>query len=223
MRQSATAVWSIVAALILLPACGTREGGAGDGPRFDHLSAMLSGEDEVNAIMGSTDIREDITFTRLWHLPDGRSYDPAPCMAVAGNTMEPVYRDSGYQEVRETLFADPAESLDISQAVVTFPSPAQARALVAHTVDIWRDCADKTLTITFDDDPRPRRHTVARPERVGDVEVTSSASHSSFGWGNWRAIRAVDGMVVDVRISGRNITADQAVRLVEAVANRNTL
>ena len=225
-----TPLWRIsarlgVVVLALLATAGCQRVTPGDPvPKADWLANMLAGDGELNAIMGTDDLTQTMTSRKLWEMPDGRQYEPAECLSIAGNGLEPVYRGSGYLQVREVQHANTSTNVDLDQVVATFENAQKATAFVTRNVEEWRRCTGKTLTISNDDNSHPPRHyTIETPQVIDGVDVTFDTLQSGPQYHSQRTIAAVGEIVIDVRVTGDNVTSAQAVQVVRAVINRNQL
>jgi hypothetical protein len=214
----------LVAAAVVAAACDKPPGEAAPRPKVDLLGSMLADESVINDIMGSKTFRSYNSYRSLPGWPQGDVYSQPECLAVIANAMEPVYHGSHYGELRETQFADNGNATEntVDEAVVGFDNAGDAQAFVAATVQKWKHCANSTLTITSKD-RRPRRWNIGGPRDVDGVQVVNADEPDSrLGWDTSHAMRAVNNVVIDVRATGYRIT-DQAVRVVTAIAGRNTL
>jgi PknH-like extracellular domain len=214
----------LLIAAVLATACGGPSHRADFPPAVDQLASMLADESTVNAIMGTTTLRDYYRYRALPGWRQGEVYSRPDCMVVTANAMEPEYAGSHYGEMRGTrlLDSDPAAQTSIDEAVVAFETPAAAQAFVAATVRAWKLCANTVLTITAKD--RPTHHWNLGSSRVVDGVDVVDADHADTtrGWRGSRALRASKNVVIDVRVTGFRIT-DQAVRLVNAIAGRDRL
>ncbi|MED5815242.1 sensor domain-containing protein [Mycolicibacterium sp. 050232] len=217
------AVAAIALAGIALSGCGTRQTDEDAGPQIDVLGSMLASESELNTILATTGLRSKTALRQPARLDADEHASRPVCLAVIGNAMDEVYRDSGFQQFRESLFADEGDDLEVDQAVTAFDTPTAARALVGRTVDTWRQCAGDNLTIKYDSNRQPSTFVLGNPSVVDDIDVTYEQSPTSPQQGSRRAIVAVDNLVVDVRITGTNLTDNQAVQLTKAIAGRNAV
>jgi PknH-like extracellular domain len=209
--------------LLAVTGCTPRNQVPDGGPQVDVLGSMLASESELNTMLGTTELRPKTALRVPAKLDADEHASRLECVAVIGNAMESIYRDSGYRQFRETLHADERGDLEVDQAVARFDSPAAAHSVVTRTVAVWRQCANDTLTITTDGDDTPDEFRLAAPEVVDGINVTSDDSPDVPGYGSRRAILAVDNMVVDVRITGQDIDDSKAVQLVKIIAGRNSL
>lgn len=223
VTQARTAAALVLAGLLALTGCAREAQEPDGGPEVDVLGSMLASESEVNTILGTDSLRPKTALRVPADLDPGEHASRPECVVVIGNAMDWIYRDSDYQQFRETLLADEEGNLEVDQAVVKFDSPTAARAVVTRTVDVWRQCANDTLTIREDGDDKPDLFRLAAPDVVDGVDVTHDDSPDVPGYGSRRAILAVDDMVVDVRITGYDLDDGKAVQLVKTIAGRNAL
>lgn len=192
-------------------------------PQVDVLGSMLASESELNTILSTTALRSKTALRQPAKLDAGERASRPECVPVIGNAMDSVYQGTGYTNFRETQFADDTDSLEVDQAVAMFDTPAAARAVVAKTVGLWRRCAGDTLAMTEGGSSKSYQYVMAAPELVDGVDVTHDERPDYPGYGDRRAIMVSDNVVVDVRISGTNVTDDQVVQLAKTIGGRNSL
>lgn len=205
----------------LLAACTPAIPDSG-GPHVDVLGSMMASESEINSVMNA-EVRPK---TALRAPMTNANYQPISrpeCIVVIGNGMEWVYGDSGYQGFRETQLADDADDVEVDQAIARFDSPKAAEAMVARTVDIWRRCGDDTLTFSYDGGRTTDARRMAAPTVLDGFDITHDEPLDVTDRITHRAIVAVDAFVVDLRISGYDITDRQTVRLAKIIAGRTAL
>lgn len=222
-RAVVPAIAAIALAGSALSGCGTKQTEDDAGPQVDVLGSMLASESELNTILSTTDLQPKTALRQPARLDADEHASRPVCLAVIGNAMDEVYRDSGFRQFRESLFADETDDLEVDQAVTAFDTPTAARTLVARTVDTWRQCAGDNLTISYNGNRRPSVFALGNPSVVDDIDVTNEQSPASPQQGSRRAILAVDNVVVDVRITGTNLTDGQVVQLAKAIAGRNAV
>lgn len=217
------AIAAIALAGSTLSGCGPKQTEDDPGPQVDVLGSMLASESELNTILATTDLHPKTALRQPARLDADEHASRPVCLAVIGNAMDEVYRDSGYRQFRESLFADEADALEVDQAVTAFDTPTAARTLVSRTVDTWRQCAGDSLKISYDGNRRPSTFVLGNPSVVDEIDVTNEQSPFSPQQGSRRAILSVDNVVVDVRITGTNLTDGQVVQLAKAIAGRNAV
>ncbi|MGV0677954.1 sensor domain-containing protein [Mycolicibacterium sp.] len=211
----------LVLCAALLTAC-TPTAPDSDSTHVDVLGSMLASESELNTLLKAkvrpkTALRSPMT---------NANYEPVSrpeCMVVIGNAMDWVYGDSGYLEFRETQLADDADDVEVDQAVARFDNPAGATAVVTRTVDIWRRCGNDILTFSYDGGKSQDARHMTAPTVLDGVDITHDQPVDVTDRPTHRAILAVDNYVVDLRISGYDITDQQTVQLAKIIAGRNAL
>lgn len=224
VRRGVTAAIAVIAlASPVLSGCDAEQTKDDDSTQVDVLGSMLASESELNTILGTTGLRPKTALRQPAALDADEHASRPICLAVIGNAMDEMYRDSGFRQFRESLFADEGDALEVDQAVTTFDTPTGARTLVARTVDAWRQCAGDTLTLTYDGDRAPSSYLLGSPSVVDDIDVTHDQAPDTPQQGSRRAILAVESMVVDVRITGTNLTDAQVVQVAKAIAGRNAV
>ncbi|MGV0677948.1 sensor domain-containing protein [Mycolicibacterium fortuitum] len=222
-RAAIPAIAAMALAGSVLSGCTTKQTEDDAGAQVDVLGSMLASESELNTILSTTGLRPKTALRQPAGLDADEHASRPVCLAVIGNAMDEVYRDSGFRQFRESLFADEGDNLEVDQAVAAFDTPTAARTLVSRTVDSWRQCAGDSLKISYSDNRRPSTYTLGSPSVVDDIDVTNEQSPFSPQQGSRRAILAVDNLVVDVRITGTNLTDSQVVGLAKAIAGRNAV
>lgn len=222
-RAAVPAIVAIALAGSALTGCGTKPTEDDAGSQVDVLGSMLASESELNTILATSDLHPKTALRQPARLDADEHASRPVCLAVIGNAMDEVYRDSGFQQFRESLFADEGDDLEVDQAVTAFDTPTAARTLVTRTVDTWRQCAGDSLKISYDDNRQPSTYVLGNPSVVDEIDVTNEQSPFSPEQGSRRAILAVDNLVVDVRITGTNLTDNQVVQLAKAIAGRNAV
>ncbi|OCB14117.1 hypothetical protein A5717_11400 [Mycolicibacterium porcinum] len=214
-------VAGVALSAVLLAACTPTLPDA-DGPHVDVLGSMMASESEINTVMNA-EVRPK---TALRSPMTNANYEPISrpeCIVVVGNGMKWVYGDSGYREFRETQLADDNDDVEADQAIARFDNPKAAEAMVAHTLDIWRRCGNDTLTISYDGGKTKDARRMAVPTVLDGVDITHDEPLDVADRSTHRAIVAVDAYVVDLRISGYDITDRQTVQLAKIIAGRNAL
>ena len=111
----------------------------------------------------------------------------------------------------------------LKQAIAKFDTPKAAKDVVARTVDIWRRCGNDTLTFSYDGGKTRDARRMAVPSVLDGVDITHDEPVDVTDRITHRAILAVDNLVVDLRISGDDITDQQTVQLAKIIAGRNAL
>ncbi|OBG70502.1 MULTISPECIES: sensor domain-containing protein [unclassified Mycobacterium] len=169
MRQSTAGV--AVAAALLVAACGNDSSGTSSstttststsngGPLAQAaLPNLLLTPDDIDTLLHVRGTTSDPPITELTDNPAGRqNYTlPAECTYIFHPGAAPSYADSGdtavlgYRDVAPTpTGAKAVETPELTQIVVLFPAPEQARAFFDASARRWPACANRQDTVPAD-------------------------------------------------------------------------
>lgn len=112
------------------------------------LDAILLIPADVAAIMGLPNI--DIKYQTQQLSPPSGSLSNLECLGAFEPIEESVYTGSASRAVRGQLLHTSDNDFRVQQAAVAFPNAEKARAFVTTSVEKWRACADKSVTMTTD-------------------------------------------------------------------------
>jgi serine/threonine kinase PknH len=184
----------------------------------DRLSALLLSTDEINGIMGATNMTGK-PYTTM-----GKSSltlsDPS-CLGVLVAAQEATYSGTGYTGVNENVSSEPGKTHDhfVDEAVVTFPSADKAREFLQTSQDKWKACAGKTITVTDPSEKDPYRWSLSdlqgQPQRITLVK-TQEAGH---GWQCQRVMSVANNVIVDVQACTYKIN-DQAGQISDRIIGK---
>ena len=141
------------------------------------------------------------------------------CQGVLYTSQDPVYAGSGYTGVSGLVSSEPGDNYDhwVNQAVVLFPSADKAKSFLQTSVDKWRNCAGKTVTVT--NKSKTYRWTFAQingsPPKVTVVDTQEGAD----GWECQRAIGVANNVIVDVNACGYHIS-DQGGQISDKIVTK---
>ncbi|BBX95602.1 hypothetical protein MLAC_08960 [Mycobacterium lacus] len=183
----------------------------------DRLSALLLTASEVNYVMGSSNMQPGKPITSMDSSPVTLSLPD--CQGALYTTQDPVYAGSGYTGISGLVSSEPGDNYDhwVNQAAVTFPSADKAKAFLQSTVNKWKACAGKTVTVT--NKSKTYRWTFAdvygQPPKITMVDTQEGAD----GWECQRAMSVANNVVVDVNACGYQIT-DQGSRIADKIVDK---
>jgi hypothetical protein len=160
----------------------------------DGLRALLLTPDEINPIMGVTDMRANAPHDVL--PDDSTTMEPRECLAVDGVAQEQVYASSGYRAVREQAVSDGDDNAHyVDQAVVLFPTAKQAEAFLQASAKQWPQCHEYTHTQSGSEWTAGR---ISTAEGVlSTVAIQQNAGDSAWQ-ACGRALAVANNVVVDV-------------------------
>jgi hypothetical protein len=188
-----------------------------DVPRLDKsaLDKAVLGIDEINDIMGTTDLEVTSDIDNMTDSSDKVS-DP-DCLGAMFGAEEPVYKGSGWTAVRDIVAREPDEDNDhwVEQTVVLYPQAANANRFLEKSRSIWQKCAGSSLAVNTED--------TSSLWEFGDVSgdglVTQMATQEDAdGWGCQHALAAVSNLTAETWACGYSIN-DEASTMAVDIAN----
>jgi serine/threonine kinase PknH len=120
-----------------------------DGPKLiepAQLEKVLLSAKEINAIMGTSDMKGDAPDKVTHDTPGG--VNPPPCFGVFYNADPEVYKNSGYTDARNQALTSPTTGGWINQSGIEFRSPSQAGAFVRYLAGLWKMCSSRPVEMT---------------------------------------------------------------------------
>ena len=131
--------------------------------RAADLNALLLTPDDIDTAMNATGMTVDTTTSTL--VDDSPYTKPAECLAVSSIGQEHVYADSNWRAVRMQSLHEPGQDYShlAHQAVVEFPTGADAAAFYTKSISLWRACAPASYTYSTGAGSKTSHGTSARP------------------------------------------------------------
>jgi hypothetical protein len=155
------------------------------------------------------------------------SCSPPNCLGAAFNTLEPVYRGSGYLGTQglEMKESDVREQHWVDEGVVAFPSERDATSFVARSADAWKQCTGSEFTDTYVQHGTQNWTFGDVSESAGVIAIHKTAISATnvgdpHGWGCTHAMGAKSNVVSDVFVCGYGTITDQPVTIVKAVLQK---
>lgn len=187
---------------------GTAEPGPGGS-----LDGILLSPDDINSVMGTTDIAV-VDTSRDMQTADEDVSRPE-CLGALDNAEDSVYQGSGWTDVFDQVLADPSDDHWVEQTAVEFVGPETARAFWTASLTAWSHCSGKEVTFTSGGD--------VDQWNIGDLIITGqtinqTAQQQDGDWGCQHALSAVGAVVIEVTACGEAI-GDQAVTLANKMAD----
>ena len=160
------------------------------------LKGFLLSPDEINAVMGTTDMKA--TNSRNAMSDDSATMSPRECLAIDGSVQAQVYANSGFMAERDETFArQDGNNLThfAEQAVVLFPTAKQADEFFTASTQQWQACHDYTHVQS------KTQWTVAPISNANGMLSTGSTLQDppATGWkACGRALTVKNNVVIDV-------------------------
>lgn len=174
------------------------------------LDSVLIGIDEINEIMGATDMEvTGETDEMTDHSVDVSDPD---CLGSVYGAESPVYEGTGWTAVRDQVAREPGADNDhwVEQAAVLYPQARNAQDFFDESEARWRDCANNALVVG------------EYLWELGDVDVgdtlltQKTTQEGADGWGCQHALSLVSNVTVEAWACGYDIT-DEAARIADAM------
>lgn len=180
----------------------------------DRLSTLLLSRSDINAVMGSSTMQPGKPITST----DGSSVTvSAPdCQGALYTTQDPVYTGTGYSAVDGLVSSEPGDNYDhwVNQAVILFPSADKATSFVQTSVQKWKGCAGKTVTVT--NKTKTYRWTFAQVQGEPPKITLMETQEGADGWECQRALSVANNVVVDINACGYRIS-DQGGQIADKI------
>jgi eukaryotic-like serine/threonine-protein kinase len=181
------------------------------------LSKLLLSNDELQSIMAAPALAARASITQ----PDAstaETFDPADWEGAMYAGRAQSYQGSGYQGFYGTEHddRDMRALAQVEQAVAAFDSSAAALAYRDRSVDLWRQCAGKRLTLAGSH--APVTFTLGDPVDNAGIAVVRQVgpiARNAFV----RAIAAKSNVVVDLLVVGNN-AIEQATTIATRILQR---
>ena len=181
------------------------------------LNSLLLTPDEIDTIMGTTNLEPGEIFTAMTTEPPSIS-DPA-CVGAQFNAVQAVYQGSGYSTVADqTLSGDQPKYTYVNQTAVLFPSAAQAGAFLSTSADAWKRCAGQTLTVTMTDGKT--YNWTFDDVTEDDARIAHTASQEGMGgYACQHVVRVVSNAVLEVQACQDDVS-DEADSMAAKMAGK---
>jgi hypothetical protein len=227
MQQHGRRPWlagALCAVAVLATGCVQTTGGvakpAAGGPtqsrQAGDIRSILLAVDDVNRIMGATDIE---VMDSANDMADHRADISDPkCLGALYNAEDSVYAGTGWKDVVDQVLTEPEDDSAhwVEQTVVEFPSAAGAKDFIQSSLKQWTDCIGKSVMV---DDGEYQYHWQFEGIASVDGTISQTAKQSDGdGWACQHALSAVDTYVLEASACGLSLQ-DEAVDIIHALAD----
>ncbi|WP_123027305.1 sensor domain-containing protein [Mycolicibacterium stellerae] len=156
--------------------------------------------------------------------PQGESYSDPSCAGALFNTMYTAYDGIDYTGMVGRKVGAPGDEwglTDTDQGVVSFRSADEASRYVVRTQLDWDRCSDKRVSVSENkDDKLPQTYTVGFPTVTDEIPTLLISPEAGDGYLCERAIASRSNVVIDVYVCADDVKAEQAVAVVNSIANK---
>jgi hypothetical protein len=188
-------------------------------PRLDEsaLDKVLLPIDEVNAVMGTTDLEVTSDIDDMTDSLDKVS-DP-DCLGAMFGAEDAVYKGSGWTAVRDVVAREPEDDNDhwIEQTVVIYPEASNAKRFFEKSRSSWEKCAGSSLAVDTED-----TSSLWEFDEViaGDGLITQMATQEDAdGWGCQHALAAASNLTAETWACGYVLADEAATMAIDIVNN----
>ncbi|WP_205874156.1 serine/threonine-protein kinase PknH/PknJ [Mycobacterium camsae] len=180
----------------------------------DRLSSLLLTASEVNAVMGSSTMQPGKPITTVDSSPVTMSIPD--CQGAVYGSQGPAYAGSGYTGISGLVSSEPGDSYDhwVNQAAVTFPTADKAKSFLQSSLNRWKGCAGKTVSVT--NSGKTYRWTFSEVRGTSPKITVIDAQEGANGWECQRAMEVANNVIVDVNACGYQIT-DQGGQIADKI------
>jgi hypothetical protein len=188
-------------------------------PKLDEsaLDKVLLGIDEVNAVMGTTDLEVTSDIDEMTDSSDKVS-DP-DCLGAMFGAEEAVYKGSGWTAVRDIVAREPEDDNDhwIEQTAVIYPEASNARRFFEKSRSSWEKCAGSSLAVDTEDTSSLWEFDEVT---AGDGLITQTATQQDAdGWGCQHALAAASNLTAETWVCAYNLADEAATMAIDIVNN----
>lgn len=196
----------------------------------DGLPTLLLTAEQVNAILKSSGIYVNKTWTQTHGPLPGDSFEPAECTDVVFNGLTDTYRNSGYLAISGVDMGEHGNGFPhgISESVASYERGSAAEAFVARIGDTLRGCAGRQLNYIHPGGTGV--YTAGTPVESGGITTMRSTLDKMVANGNSsdakqmnigvvRGIAAKANVVVDVVLIGRDL-GEETTTMVSQILGR---
>lgn len=186
------------------------------------LDGLLLTPADINTVMGAKDMSVAAPYTRMSDVTSELSDNAKDCQMVVLPAQLPVYTDSRWTAVRGQSLHEPGEASafkhTVDQAVVSFPTAADAAAFYTASSPRWTACSNRNYTRT----PKRESPQMWSTQTASDTNGTLSIRRPEEGGNGWNCQRALtvrNNVVVDI-LACSYTQGDFAVNIAALIANR---
>jgi hypothetical protein len=186
------------------------------------LDGLLLPSADVNTAMGAKAMSVAVSYAKMSDVTSELSDSAKDCQMVVLPAQLPVYTDSRWTAVRGESLHEPGEASEfkhtVDQAVVSFPTAADATAFYNASSQRWTACSNRNYTRT----PRDESPQLWSTQAVSNTNGTLSIRRPEEGGNGWNCQRALtirNNVAVDI-LACSYTQGDFAVNIAQLIANK---
>jgi PknH-like extracellular domain len=223
----ATAVTVVIAASVLLTGCVSTVSGSAvratnagpvDAPPLNEskLDDVLLSVDEINGIMGATDMTVTDEYEEM--TPDTAELSDPACVGALFGAMESVYDGSGWTAVVDQIASEEVDDNAhwVEQTAVLYPSADKAQKFFDGSRTIWEDCADSSISV--DESGSTYLWTLDGVTAEDTLLTQMTTQEEADGWGCQHALSVVSNAIIEAWACSYTIGDEAAIIATDMVA-----
>lgn len=182
------------------------------------LSGLLLTPEQVAGIIGAAGLVQESFADSV--IDDSQKVLQKDCIGVVAPAQHLVYADTGWTGVRSQALrnaGDGARIYSVIQAVVAFPTAAEAKKLLAAQESQWTSCSGRTLTLAFPTPPAPQLWTAGTPADADGALTMTQTMKDGGGMQCQRAPAVRNNVAIDISACRFDI-ASQAFDILNHIA-----
>ncbi|HTQ15780.1 MAG TPA: serine/threonine-protein kinase PknH/PknJ [Mycobacterium sp.] len=182
----------------------------------DRLDSILLGTDEINAVMGASNMQSGQAIQTMDN--PGTTVSDQECLGALYANQRTFYEGSGFTGLRSRILYEPGDTFDhwLIETAVSFPSGNSSHVFVRNSADKWKFCPGRTVTVTKAKD-KPVRWTFGKLSGAPPKIALLKTQLDARGWGCQHVLSAVSNVVLDVEACSYHI-ADEAGQIADKMA-----
>jgi PknH-like extracellular domain len=186
------------------------------------LDALLLAPADINTAMGAKDMSAAPSYIKMSDVTSELSDNAKDCQMVVLPAQLPVYTNSRWTAVRGQSLHEPGEASafkhTVDQAVVSFPTAADAAAFYRVSTQRWAACTNRSYTRTPKGES-PRAWSTQAPVNTKGMLSIRRPEEGGDGWTCQRALTVRNNVAADV-LACSFTQGEFAVNVAQLIANR---
>jgi hypothetical protein len=186
------------------------------------LDGLLLPPPDINTAMAAKDMSVAVAYNKMSDVSSELSDNVKDCQMVVLPAQLPVYANSRWTAVRGQSLRQPGDASGfthtVDQAVVSFPTAADATAFYNVSSQRWAGCSNRNYTRTPPGGPPQTWSTQAATNTNGMLSI-HRPQEGGNGWNCQRALTVRNNVAVDVMACSSG-QGDFAVNIARQIANK---
>jgi PknH-like protein len=186
------------------------------------LDGLLLAPADINTAMGAKDMSVAVSYAKMSDVTSELSDNAKDCQMVVLPAQLPVYAGSRWTAVRGQSLHEPGESSafkhTVDQAVVSFPTAADAATFYNASSQRWTACSNRNYTRTPKGESPQTWSTQAASNTNGTLSIRRPEEGGN-GWNCQRVLTVRNNVAIDV-LACSYTQGEFAANIAGLIANR---